>query len=228
MCVLSLVVAAAVGGMAGSAAAADVGVKPVYKAPVVEAWNPWMLRLRALGVVTRNSGSVDTVAGSDLSTTDTVVPELDVTYFFTRNIAAELILGTTPHSITGAGSIANLPVGKAWLLPPTLTLQYHFTDLGAFKPYVGAGVNYTIFYHQSAGNTTVGGLTVTDSHLHNSWGGALQVGFDYMFDRHWGFNVDVKKLYLRPDWNGTINGAAFTGKVNLDPWLIAAGVTYKF
>jgi outer membrane protein len=213
--------------MAGSAMAADVA-KPVYKAPAVEAWNPWMLRLRALGVVTRNSGSVDTVAGSGLATTDTVVPELDITYFFTRNIAAELILGTTPHSITGTGSIANLPVGKAWLLPPTLTLQYHFTDFGAFKPYVGAGVNYTIFYSQSAGNSTVGGLTVTNSHLHNTWGAAAQVGFDYMIDKHWGFNVDVKKLYLRPNWDGTINGGAFTGKVNLDPWLIGAGVTYKF
>jgi len=228
LCVLSLV-AAAIGGMAGSAVAADMAAKPVYKAPVaVEVFNPWMLRLRALGVITRNSGSVDTVAGSGLTTTDTVVPELDITYFFTRNIAAELILGTTPHSITGTGSINGLPVGKAWLLPPTLTFQYHFTDFGAFKPYIGAGVNYTIFYNQSAGNSTVGGLTVTNSHLHNTFGAAAQIGFDYMIDKHWGFNVDVKKLYLRPNWDGTINGGAFTGKVNLDPWLIGAGVTYKF
>ena len=228
----SLVTAAAmsvIGLWSVPASAADVAApKPVYKAPVIEAWNPWMIRVRALGVVTRNSGHVDTVAGSDLSTTDTIVPELDITYFFTRNLAAELVLGTTPHTITGTGSINNLPVGKAWLLPPTLTFQYHFTNFGAFKPYVGAGVNYTIFYSQSAGNSTVGGLTVTNSHLHNTFGGALQVGFDYMIDRHWGINVDVKYLYLRPDWDGTINGAAFTGKVNLDPILIGAGVVYKF
>ncbi len=226
----SLVTAAALSVVAlAPASAADVAApKPVYKAPIIEPWNPWMIRVRALGVVTRNSGSVDTVAGSDLSTDDKVIPELDITYFFTKNIAAELILGTTKHSITGAGSINGLPVGSAWLLPPTLTFQYHFTDFGAFKPYVGAGVNYTIFYSQSAGNQTVGGLTVTDSHLKNSFGAALQVGFDYMLDRHWGINVDVKKLFLRPDWDGTINGAPFTGKVNLDPWLIGAGVTYKF
>lgn len=218
-----------VGLWSAPAMAADVPApRPVYKAPMLEPWNPWMVRVRALGVVTRDSGYVDTVAGSDLSTTDTIVPELDISYFFTKNIAAELILGTTPHSITGAGSINGLPVGKAWLLPPTLTFQYHFTEFGAFKPYVGAGVNYTFFYSQSAGNQTVGGLTVTNSHLHNSAGAALQIGFDYMIDRHWGFNVDVKKLYLRPDWDGTINGAAFTGRVNLDPWLIGAGVVYKF
>jgi outer membrane protein len=229
--VLSLLAVATVtSGFWAPATAADVPVaQPVYKAPpVVEPWSPWMIRLRALGVVTRNSGSVDTVAGSGLTTTDTVVPELDITYFFTPNIAAELILGTTPHTVSGTGSIDGLPVGKAWLLPPTLTFQYHFTDLGAFKPYIGAGVNYTVFYSQSAGNATVGGLTVTDSHLHNSFGVALQAGFDYMLDRHWGLNFDVKKVFLRPDWNGTINGAAFTGKVNLDPWLIGTGVVYRF
>lgn len=214
--------------LSNAAQAADVAEKnPVYKAVPAE-FNPWMIRVRAVGVLTRDSGWVDTVANSGLSTSDTVIPELDVSYFFTKNIAAELILGTTRHSVTGTGSIAGLPVGKAWLLPPTLTLQYHFTELGAFKPYIGAGVNYTWFYSQSAGNATVGGLTVTDSHLHNSFGWALQAGFDYMLDAHWGLNVDVKKLFLRPDWDGTINGAPFTGKVNLDPWIVGGGVTYKF
>ena len=69
---------------------------------------------------------------------------------------------------------------------------------------------------------------MTYSNLQDTWGAALQVGADYMLDQHWGLNIDVKKLYLRPDWNGTINGNAFTGKVNLDPWLIGAGLTYKF
>lgn len=190
-----------------------------------------MIRVRALGVITRNSGSVDQVAGSGLSTTDSLVPELDISYFFTKNIAAELILGVTRHSVTGTGVAATngLNVGSAWLLPPTLTIQYHFTDLGAFKPYVGAGVNYTMFFSQSAGNAAdAAGVIVTNSHLQNAFAPVLQVGFDYMIDRHWGFNVDVKKLWLRPNWDGTSNVGALTGKVNLDPWLIGAGVTYKF
>jgi len=203
----------------------------VYKAPVADMFNPWMIRLRALGVVTRNSGSVDQVAGSGLTTNDAIVPELDITYFFTRNFAAELILGVTKHHVTGTGVAATngLDVGKAWLLPPTLTFQYHFTNFGAFKPYIGAGVNYTVFFSQTAGNTPNGaGVIITRSHLHNSWSPALQVGFDYMIDRHWGINVDVKKLWLRPSWDGDSNVGPLTGKVNLDPWLIGAGVTYKF
>lgn len=226
-----LLAATALATIGAPAGAADLPAKgPVYKAPAFEPWNPWMLRVRALGVVTRDSGNVDQVVGSGLSTSDSVVPELDISYFFTQNIAAELILGVTRHHVTGTGVAATngLDVGKAWLLPPTLTLQYHFTDFGAFKPYVGAGVNYTVFFGQSAGNVSNGIVTVTRSNLHNTWSPALQIGFDYMIDKHWGFNVDVKKLWLRPNWDGDSNVGALTGKVNLDPWLIGAGVTYKF
>lgn len=229
--ILSALVATTLAGVSAPAFAADLPAKPVYKALMVDVWNPWMIRVRALGVITRNSGSVDQVAGSSLTVSDAVVPELDITYFFTKNIAAELVLGTTRHtvSVTAPPVINGLTVGSAWLLPPILTLQYHFTDFGAWKPYVGAGVNYTFFYSQSAGGNTVNGFTVTSSSLQNAGGVALQAGFDYMLDRHWGFNVDVKKLYLSSNWSGTIAGlGAATGKVNLDPWLIGAGVVYKF
>jgi outer membrane protein len=231
-----LVLAAALGGAVASAQAADLA--PVYKkAPVVDAWNPWMIRVRALGVLPDASGSTVNVFGvpalsspnSGLSIGNSVVPELDISYFFTRNIAAELILGVTKHSITGTGTLDGLNVGKAWLLPPTLTLQYHFTDFGAFKPYIGAGVNYTMFFNQSAGNTVLGGLAVTQLHISNSFGAVAQVGFDYMLDRHWGLNFDVKKIFLEPDYSATVNNAIpVSGTAHINPWLVAGGVTYKF
>ena len=57
----------------------------------------------------------------------------------------------------------------------------------------------------------------------------VRAGFDYLIDKHWGWNVDLKKRWLRPNWDGTLaNGTAITGKVNLDPWLIGPGITYKF
>jgi outer membrane protein len=227
--VSSLALAASIFGFAAAASAADLAAAPYYKAPAIEAWNPWMIRLRALGVIPQDSGSVDQVPGSGVKVTNNITPELDISYFFTKNIAAELILGVTRHDITGTGTINNLPVGTSWLLPPTLTLQYHFTELGAFKPYIGAGVNYTVFYNQTAGNAAVGGVAVTSSNLHNAFAPAVQIGFDYMIDKHVGLNVDVKKLWLRPSWNGVLNGAVpVTGKVNLDPWLIGTGLVYKF
>lgn len=206
---------------AQSALAADLGPAPTSPEPAALERSPWQVRLRALGVITRDSGSVDGVPGSDLSYSDTVVPEIDFSYFFTDNIAAELILGTTFANIHGEGSLAGLNVGKTWLLPPTLTLQYHFTDFGAFKPYVGAGVNYTIFYNQSAKDAD-------DLDVKNRFGLAVQAGFDYMLDEHWGVNVDVKKIFLQPKFDVSVGGADLNGKAKLDPWLIGAGVTYRF
>ncbi|MER8824330.1 OmpW family protein [Mesorhizobium sp. M0991] len=220
--VTAAVVLIVMGQQAVAADLAQAASVPQAGASVTEAPSPWQIRLRALGVVTEDSGYVNAVPGSDLSYSNTVTPELDISYFFTDNIAAELILGTTYANIGGQGTIGRLGnIGKVWLLPPTLTLQYHFTDLGAFKPYVGAGVNYTIFYNQGVGSADA--LKVK-----NTFGAALQVGFDYMVDQHWGVNFDVKKLFLKPDFDVTVDGAKLTGKAELDPWLIGAGVTYRF
>jgi outer membrane protein len=226
-----------------------------------------MVRVRAVAVLPRDSGSVyipdptlntilagaglstvNPVPGNPLAVSKTVIPEIDISYFFTPNIALELILAVSPHKITGQGQLAGLDIAQTWLLPPTLTLQYHFTNFGAFKPYIGGGVNYTIFFNNSGSNipavvplTALVGvpLTVTSLNPKNSFAPVAQIGFDYMLTKNVGVNFDVKKLWLRPDWNGTIavggilapvlpQPLVMTGKVNLDPWLIGGGVTYKF
>ncbi|MCO5966682.1 OmpW family protein [Sinorhizobium meliloti] len=214
-------ITAAIVAVAGAAEAADF-ISAHDAAEIAASPTPWQVRLRALDVITRDSGRVDGLAGSALSFSDTVVPEFDISYFFNDNIAAELILGTTYARVQGGGSIADLgELGKTWLLPPTLTLQYHFTDFGAFRPYVGAGVNYTIFYNQS-------GKSAERLDVKNAFGTVLQVGFDYMIDDHWGFNVDAKKIFLRPDFDANVGGRNVTGKAKLDPLLFGAGITYRF
>lgn len=206
-----------------TAGAADLA--PIAEAPVADipaASSPWQIRVRGVGVITEDSGSVNGVPGSDLSYSDSVIPELDISYYFTDNIAAELILGTTYANIKEDGAVG-VPVGRAWLLPPTLTLQYHFTDFGAFKPYLGAGVNYSMFYNQSER----AGFSNLD--VDNAFGVALQAGFDYMLDEHWGVNFDVKKIFLETDWSADHDTlGSLSGKAKMDPWLIGAGVTYRF
>ncbi|MBZ8133666.1 OmpW family protein [Afifella sp. IM 167] len=209
--------------LAAPAFAADLPAPPADPVASFEPWSPWQVRLRALGVFPEDGGSVSGVAGSDLSYSNSVTPELDISYYFTPNIAVELILGTTYASVDGEGSIAALgEVGNSWILPPTLTLQYHFTNFGAFQPYVGAGVNYTIFYGTEA-------KSLSAFEIENTFGLALQAGADYMLNEHWGLNLDVKKIFLEPDWNGRLaNGTAVKGKAEMNPWLIGAGVTYRF
>lgn len=222
---LAPLAAAFLGATALGAAASDLPSRKAAPAfTAVEAWSPWMIRGRALVVVPQESASLRVggvpVPGADVDISNSVVPELDISYFFTKNIAVELILGVTPHNVKGAGVLAGAKIGSAWLLPPTLTLQYHFDPIGAFKPYVGAGLNYTVFFDEKA----KGGFTSFD--LKNTLGFALQAGVDIMLDRHWGINFDVKKIFLEPKVK--VNGGAVAGKVKIDPWIFGTGVTYRF
>ncbi len=220
----ALLATTALAGAAPAFAADLPASRPEAPAPVLPQWSPWMIRARALMVVPRDDATLyaagERLFGANVNVSNSVVPELDITYFFTPNLAAELILGVTPHRIKGAGALAGAPIGKAWLLPPTLTLQYHFTGLGAFKPYVGAGVNYTMFFDEQARGD------FTSFRLKDGFGFALQAGFDYMLDAHWGINFDVKKIFLETDVK--VNHGAVYGKARLDPWLISTGVTYRF
>lgn len=183
-----------------------------------------MIRARALVVEPQegsrltSGGSVITGSGVDISTS--LVPEIDISYFFTPNVAAELILGVTRHRVRGTGTLEGTRIGDVTLLPPTLTLQYHFTDFGAVKPYLGVGVNYTIFFDESARGP------FSRFRLDSSVGLALQAGVDIMLDRHWGINFDVKKVFLETDVS--LDRGAVRGRVDIDPWLIGAGATYRF
>ena len=171
--------------------------------------SPWMVRVRAVHLNSDNGG----VAGdAGVSINNKWIPEVDVSYFFTPNFAAELIL-TYPqkHDVRLNGD----KIGSLKHLPPTLLAQYHFTNFGAFKPYVGAGVNYTRFSNVSILD---GAVTVKK----NSWGPALQVGFDYALDKNWSLNFDVKKVYI----DTTINNGI--GKFKIDPILVGVGVGYRF
>lgn len=177
--------------------------------------NPWQVRVRAIGVLPDDDSSVN--IGGETDVGDAVVPELDISYFFTKNIAAELILATAKHDVDYTG---NVDLGDAWILPPTLTLQYHFTPDRAFSPYVGAGLNYSLFYSEDAADP------FTNLNIHGGVGYALQAGFDYWLDEHWGLNMDVKKVWLNID--ARLNDGAIRADIDLDPWIVGAGVAYRF
>lgn len=168
----------------------------------------WLGRARVINI---NPDASSSALNLDASTETTL--ELDFTYFVTRNLGLELILATKKHNITSNGS----PIGSVALLPPTLTLQYHFDpDSNAFRPYVGAGINYTRFYDINLLN----GTATVDR---NSWGGALQIGADFPVNRTFFLNVDLKKLWI--DTN--VKGAA-SANFKINPVILGVGVGMKF
>lgn len=209
-----------------SAEAADLPASDPFAPEITSTQSPWMIRLRAIGVIPDEGATLSTggatIPGASVSIDNAIVPELDITYFFNENFAAELILATAPHTVSGAGSVAALgEITDVWLLPPTLLLQYHLPLSDSFKPYIGAGVNYTIFY----GVNEAPGVSVS---FDDSFGFALQAGFDFMFDQHWGINFDVKKLFLSTDVTVTTGAGVVSADVDIDPWIVGGGLVYRF
>lgn len=202
-------------------AAAEVAVKDraaIRNQPIASnafAKERFMVRARAIYVAPDESSNLN--IGGDLHVSKSVTPEVDLSYFFTDHIAAELIAATSKHHLEYNGATN---IGDAWILPPTITLQYHFTPNKAFSPYIGAGVNYSFFYGESSANG------FTDLDVHNGLGYAFQAGFDYWLDDHWGVNFDIKKLMLNV--NASANNGVIQADVDLDPWIMGAGVSYRF
>ena len=187
----------------------------------------WQVRLRALGVAPDESAKIG-IIGGDVAISNALIPELDFTYFFTEHFAAELILGTAKHDVSAINTLAgDVDLGSVWLLPPTLTAQYHFytSDQKVFKPYIGAGVNYTLFYNVKSGD-------VAGVEYDNALGYAAQVGFDLMLDDTFFINFDAKRLFLSTDVTvdatNLVPGLVVPAEVDIDPWLFGIGVGMKF
>jgi outer membrane protein len=170
----------------------------------------WLVRVRAVNVGPQNSSSP--LTGVEVSSK--TIPEVDISYFFSNNISAELVL-TYPqqHDV----SLNGAKIGTVKELPPTLLALYLFSPVSAFDPYVGAGLNYTLF-----SSVNIPGLDVSKSSL----GGALQVGFDVPLKNNMSFNVDLKKVYMKTDVS--TSAGAYVTSLKIDPILFSVGLGWKF
>ncbi|XLZ69027.1 OmpW family outer membrane protein [Massilia sp. SR12] len=179
--------------------------------------NPWQVRARAVHINPADkSDPVGGVGASDrIGVSDKTIPEVDITYFVTPNISAELVL-TYPqkHDVYLDGKT----VGTFKHLPPTLLAQYHFSPSSQFSPYVGLGVNWTTFSKNKI-------LDGAGSLEHDSFGLALQAGVDYKLDKNWSLNLDIKKVQIRSD---VLLAGVKASKVKVDPVLLGVGVGYRF
>jgi outer membrane protein W len=171
-------------------------------------------------------------AGANTTISWAVVPTVTVDYFFNKNWSVELICCFTPHKVQGMGSIYGANVIDTLVFPPSLTIDYHFTNFGAFQPYLGVGVNFTAFLTTKGGQTpyqlatpfvsgAVNGLaggaqptyvSATSASITPSWGVVGQAGFDYMLTENWGVNFDVKYIMMEPNAHVYLTGATNYGK----------------
>lgn len=192
-----------------------------------QAWEAgdFLVRVRGIAVVPDESGSTRPL-NANVNVSNAGAPEIDLTYFLTKNIAFELIAATTQHELSADGNgLGNNKLGTVWVLPPTLTAQYHFFPDEVFRPYVGAGINYTVFY---AEDTTP---PFSQLNVNNSIGYALQAGIDIQIPENpdFFFNLDFKYIFMSPNANVRLGGTKIrTQSFDLNPMIFGVGFGYKF
>lgn len=188
-----------------------------------KAQGTWVVDYRATVVAPDESGDILTAAGADtgldVDIGDSYVPTLGITYFITDNVAVDVTLGTSVHQISAQAPGTDIEVHRTWVVPPVVTVQYHFSPEARFSPYVGAGINAMIFY----GGNDQNGFTVD---LDNGVGWALQAGADYSISGPWSLNVDVKKVFFNTD--ASINSGALRSSVDIDPWVVSVGFSRRY
>ncbi|MDQ2095391.1 OmpW/AlkL family protein [Rhodalgimonas zhirmunskyi] len=167
----------------------------------------------ALGVgVVRPASDNGTLAGGavPLEIGNNARPTIAFEYFIRDNIGLEL-LGATPfkHGLSSNGAY----IGQTKHLPPTLSINYHIPTGGKFTPFVGAGINYTVFFDESS---PLGNLKIDDS-----VGFALHAGVDYALSDKGALRADLRYIQIEPDVS--LNGASI-GTAKINP--LVAGVAY--
>ncbi|MFT2090039.1 OmpW/AlkL family protein [Paraglaciecola sp. 2405UD69-4] len=190
----------------------------------------WMVRGGITAVTPNDSSNHVNVAGTDLGIGVNVDSNsqlgLNILYFYTPKLAVELLAATPFSHDIGLDTVGDL--GSTKHLPPTLSLNYYFLEpSAAFQPYVGAGLNYTIFFEEefTSANTEAG---FSNLELDNSFGLAAQIGFDYTIDEKWSINTSVRWIDIDTEATFDLNGAAGSVDVEIDPLVYSVMLGYRF
>ena len=191
--------------------------------------------------LTYGAGTGHALYGSNtanLQVDGNTIPEVDFSYYVTKNIAAELILAVgTRHDVhvSGTGGLVNHDLGSVNLLPPTLTAQWHFMPDTMVDPYVGAGGAFVLGMDRSLTANVSNGAAILPIHIDRSaFGAVLQAGFDVNLQDKWLVNFDVKKIWVNTDvkLNATdvLTPAGFQkiDKLDLNPLVLSIGIGKKF
>lgn len=169
--------------------------------------------------------------GSESDAKNNYVPTLAVEYFLSPNVSVETICCLTTHHITGsAGALAGAELMKdIKIVPATVTLKAHL-PLGIIKPYVGVGPTYFLFLGDKSGAATRS-LGLTKAHIDDTFGAVLQAGVDVPLGaKGFGLSLDAKRYFVRPKayWYTAAGALGLATKHKLDPWVLSAGVSYRF
>lgn len=202
------------------------------------------VQVKVLATAVLADGKVKSVDGGTLATTvtnlgvqteanDNYVPTVAIEYFVNPNVSIETICCVTAHTVSATAPTALAGadlVDKIHIIPATFTAKYHLGAPGGIRPYVGAGPTYFIFLKDKAGAGATAALGATKADIDDTFGLAVQAGVDVPVNEAMSLSLDAKRYFLRPDahFYDASGTEVLTTHHKLDPWVLSAGVGFKF
>jgi outer membrane protein len=198
-------------------------------APAVTHAGDWILRLRVINIDPNESSDSISDTGSEVAVDSATVPEVDVTYLFTKRLGVEVVAAVADHDLRASGgAVGGADLGTVSLLPPTAVVQFHPFPGGVLDFYVGAGVNYTTFYSYDLSGD-LADIGVTDIEFDDSFGLAGDIGLNLWFGDHLNINGDIKYIQISTDAKVRAGSDTLdTVSVDINPWVFGVGVGWKF
>ncbi|MBK8210501.1 MAG: outer membrane beta-barrel protein [Rhodospirillales bacterium] len=181
----------------------------------------FLVQLLVAGFAPDASGSIGNAGGTNFNSGNTTVnPALNLTYFFTENIAAQTVLAVPWARVDLQAGGKTQKLTDQWVLPLSLIGQYHFFSKEMVSPFVGAGLTYAKFWEDQS---HIGSHVEVD----DTWGGLINFGLNFKIpDSRWVAVLDVKKWWLRP--TNTHIGGNNNDNLTVNPWFFGVGVGYNF
>lgn len=188
---------------------------------------PFYINLDASGVLFNASGKINIggqrLPGGSIDAEDNPDLTINLGYFVTPQLSVDLLIGLPPHAaLSGSGTASGLGTAAYTSYgPAVLSLLYHFDGLGNFHPYMGPGVNYTLFMHTK-------GINLQNVKIADHIGAAFTVGFNDNISERWAFNVAVTKILLSTQVKASLGSSPVEVKATANPTVVQAGITYRF
>jgi outer membrane protein len=197
-----------------TAAVAFIALSSALSAAALAREGSWMVSA-GVSLIDPKSDNLALSPGTTLELEEAVRPSFDFTYMLRDNWGIELFTSTfARHDLRVTSPTGSTAFGKIKLLPPTVSLQYHFNPEGRIRPFAGVGVNYTFVSDESPQGLVVG----------NSLGPAAQIGFDVGINERWYLNVSAR--YADIDVDARL-GAVDLGSVTVDPVIYGLHFGYR-
>lgn len=198
-------------------------------APTATEAGDWLVRLRAINIDPNEASEAIGDTGSEVAVDSATVPEVDVTYMFTKRLGVEVVAAIADHDLAASGgALGGADLGTVSILPPTVVLQFHPFPGGLFDLYFGAGINYTNFYDYDLSDD-LAAAGVTDIDFDSSFGLAGDLGLNIWLGDNFNINGDIKYVQISTDAAIRVEGGTLdTVSVDIDPWIFGVGIGWKF